>query len=124
MAVRVQQGDGQGAREYFYRIFRNKEEAGPEFLRLLNKADEGLASKADDTTGRNGIYCDMIDTYDVLYSKTHDPFNLYQKGVLAFRLGDNVSALAYMRKTVNEAPADTHYTAAAIKWLHKLEARQ
>lgn len=124
MAVRVQQFDWQCARDFFYRTFRNKQEADPEFLRLLNKADEGLASKADDTTGRNAIYCDMIDTYDVLYSKTHDPFNLYQKGVLAFRCGDNVRALAYMRKAVNEAPAGTHYTAAAVKWLHKLEAGQ
>ena len=124
MAIRVQQGDCQGAREYFYRLFLNKQEAGPEFLCLLNKADEGLASKAVDTASRNGIYCDMIDTDDVLYSKTHDPFNLYQKGVLAFRCGDNVGALAYMRKAVNEAPAGTHYTAAAIKWLHILEAGQ
>jgi protein O-mannosyl-transferase len=124
MAVRLKQGDSQAAREYFYRNFRNKEEAGPEFLRLLNKADEGLASKAVDTTGRNGIYCDMIKNYDVLYRKTHDPFNLYQSGLLAFRRGDDATALAYMRKAVREAPADTHYTGAAIKWLQKLEAGQ
>lgn len=124
MAVRLKQGDSQAAREYFYRNFRNKEEAGPEFLRLLNKADEGLAGKAVDTAGRNGIYCDMIKNYDLLYRKTLDPFNLYQSGLLAFRRGDDATALAYMRKAVREAPADTHYTGAAIKWLQKLEAGQ
>ena len=122
MAVRIQEGDDQGARDYFYSIFQRKEEADPDLLLLLNKADEGLASKVDDTTGRNGIYCDMINTYDVLYSKNHDPFNLYQSGILAFRRGDDVTAIAYMRKAVREAPADTHYTGAAIKWLQKLEA--
>jgi hypothetical protein len=66
----------------------------------------------------------MIDTYDVLYRKTHDPFNLYQCGMLASRCGDNTKSLAYMRKAVREAPEDTHYTAAAKKWLLKLEAKQ
>ena len=124
MAVRIQEGDGQGARDYFYRIFQSKEEADPEFLRLLNKADAGLASRTADVSFRNGIYNDMIDTYDVLYRKTADPFNLYQCGVLSFQLGDNARSLTYMRKAVREAPADTHYTAAAIKWLRKLEVEQ
>jgi protein O-mannosyl-transferase len=123
MTVRLQQGDSLGAREYFYRIFRNKEEADPEFLRLLNKADEGLAIRSTDVS-RKGIFNDMIDTYDVLYRKTADPFNLYQCGVLSFQRGDNARALIYMRKAVQEAPADTHYTAAAIKWLRKLEVEQ
>ncbi len=124
MAVRLQEGDYQGAREYFYRIFQHKEEADLDFLHILNKADEGLASRAVDITARNDIYRDMIDTYDVLYRKTHDPFNLYQCGMLASRRGDNGKSLAYMRKAVREAPEDTHYTAAAKKWLLKLEAEK
>lgn len=122
MGVRLREGDCQGAREYFYRLFQDKEEAEPDFLHLLNKADAGLASQTADVAVRNGIYCDMVDTYDVLYRKTRDPFNLYQSGILAFRSGDDARALAYMRKAVREAPAGTNYTAAAMKWLRKLEA--
>jgi tetratricopeptide (TPR) repeat protein len=121
MAVRLREGDYQGARDYFYSIFKKKEEAAPDFLRLLNKADEGLTNQLTVVAVRNAIYFDMIETYKVLYSKTHDPFNLYQIGVLAYRYGDNAMAIANMRKAVREAPLGTHYKAAAIRWLQKLE---
>lgn len=121
MAVRLYDGDIQGAREYFYSIFKHKDEADLDFLHILNKADDGLANKTKDIAARDKIYRDMMNTHDVIYRKTHDPFNLYQNGILASRCRDNAMALAYMRKAVQEAPEGTHYTRAAKKWLHNLE---
>lgn len=124
MAVRIKEGDYQGGRKYFYHIFPIKEEADTDFLRLLNQADNGIASQTVDIIARNGILNGMIDTNDVLYRKTRDPFYLYQSGILAQRMGDSSRVRTYICKVVKEAPAGTHYTAAAIKWLKQLGAGQ
>jgi len=124
MSVRLQGGDFQGAREYFYGIFPTKQQAEPDFLRLLDLADEGLANKTPDITGKNGIYNDMIDTYELLFQKTRDPFYLFQSGKVAYQCGDGARALGFMRQAVRLAPAETHYSAAAKTWVHKLEAGQ
>ncbi|MBJ6799259.1 glycosyltransferase family protein [Geomonas propionica] len=124
MAVRLQGGDGQGAREYFFRNFASKEQAGPEFLQMLTKADEGLARQAANAAVRDGMYRDIIATYRLLYLKTRDPFNLYQSGKMAQTLGDRDAAMSYFRQAVREAPADTHYRAAAVKMLQRLEDGQ
>jgi len=122
MAVRLQEGDSQGARDYFYRLFPHKESADADFLRLLDLADGALANKTVDIISRNGIYSDMIDTYNLLYKKTGDPFYLFQGGKMAFKRGEHARALDYMRQTVRQAPAGAHYSAAAVTWVQKLEA--
>ncbi|MBU5612563.1 tetratricopeptide repeat protein [Geomonas azotofigens] len=124
MAVRLDEGDYQGAREYFFRNFDSLDQAGPEFLQMLVKADEGLARQAADAAVRDGIYRGMIGTYRLLYLKTRDPFNLYQSGKVAQERGDRAEAMAYFRQAVREAPADTHYRAAATKMLQRLEVGQ
>jgi len=124
MAVRLQECDNQGARDFFNKIYKKKEDADPEFLRLLNKADEGLLDNATVITVRNGLYCDMIENYKILYSKTQDPFNLYQAGILEFRCGNHFMARANIQKALLEAPLESHYRGAAVRWLEKLEAGQ
>ncbi|WP_224982634.1 hypothetical protein [Geomonas agri] len=124
MSVRLDVGDYQGARDYFYRNFSLKEQAGPEFLQLLAKADDSLARQAADAAVRDAIYRDLIDTYRLMYLKTHDPFNLYQSGKVAQKRGDVAGAMSYFRQAVREASADTHYRAAAAKMLQKLEVGQ
>lgn len=124
MAVRLQEGDCQGARDYFFRNFASIEQAGPDFLQMLAKADEGLALQAANAADRDGINREMIDIYRLLYLKARDPFNLYQSGKLAQKRGDRVGAMSYFRQAVREAPADTHYRAAAVKMLQRLEEGQ
>jgi len=123
MLLKIMQEDYVGAREFFYRTFNRKIDADIVFLRLLNKTDELVAAKSSNIKIKKQLYSDMIDTYDVMYKKSKDPFYLYQSALLEFRAGNKTNSLNLMKKVVDEAPLDSHYLAASKVWLKRLESR-
>lgn len=120
MRTMVAKGEHVAAREYFLTLFRSKQDATPVFLESLQKADSRRLP-ALPPAEKGDLSRDLIDTLDVLYRKTKEPFWLYRSGLVAREIGSYGEALEFFRQAYAEAPPDASYRPAAGKQIAKLE---
>jgi len=119
MGSMVAKGNFMAARNYFFQLFKEKKDAAPEFLELLQKADSRRLESLPPEE-RAALARDVIETLGLLHEKKIDPFWLYRSGQLALIAGNQVEAVEFFRKAHAEAPDDAHYRLAAEKYLKKL----
>lgn len=120
MGTKLAKGEYLEARIYFFQIFKNKQDAPVDFLELLYKADgkrlELLVKKE-----KYLLADDLLETLDLLNQKKPDPFWLYRSGQISLKIGDDVRAADFFRRSYSTAPVDAHYRSAAQTYLRKLE---
>lgn len=120
MRTKFAKGEYLEARTYFFQIFKNKQDAPADFLELLYKAD----GKRLELLGKKEKYLlaiDLLETLDLLNQKKPDPFWLYRSGQISLKVGDDVRAADFFRRSYSVAPVDAHYRSAARTYLQKLE---
>lgn len=112
MSIQLARRDYLGARDFFFKLFKEKQDAPEDFLELLHRSDTArIATLRGEEKVRLAV--DLLGTLDLLYNKHSDPFWLYRSGQLALIAGDNAKAAAFFRRTVAAAPADAQYLPAA-----------
>ncbi|HBG06001.1 MAG: hypothetical protein A2075_15555 [Geobacteraceae bacterium GWC2_58_44] len=120
MGVQLAKGNYAAVRSQFFGIFARKQDAPPEFLEILYKADgrrmHGLSGKE-----KAELAEDLLETLDLLHQKRYDPFWLYRSGLLSLELGDRARARDFFQRSYTAAPVDAHYKKAAEIFLHKME---
>jgi len=120
MGTKLAKGELLEARIYFFQIFKNKQDAPVDFLELLYKAD----GRRLEILGKNEKYLlahDLLETLDLLNQINPDPFWLYRSGQISLKIGDDVRAADFFRRSYIAAPVDAHYRSAAQTYLRKLE---
>lgn len=120
MGIMLAKGEYLEARNYFFRIFNKKKDASVDFLELLYKAD-GKRFEFLDNNEKVLLGNDLLNTLDLLNQKRPDPFWLYRSGQIALKIGDDVKAADFFRRSYSAAPVDAHYRSAAQTYLQKLE---
>lgn len=122
MSVLYAKGNYDEVREQFFRMTVNRNDASPELLELLHKADSKrllqLAGRE-----RSALAADLLLTLEVLYRKRPDPFWLYRSGQVALFAGERIKAADFFQQAHVSAPIDAHYRGAAATYLKKLGAR-
>ena len=119
MGVTFSKEDYNGVRRQFFKLFKDKKEAGPEFLELLERAD---GRRLPTLSGKDKVALtrDILETLDLLNQKRYDPFLLYRSGQLTLDIGDKAKAYDYFNQAYRAAPADAHYLKPAELYLRKL----
>ncbi|GFO64377.1 glycosyltransferase family 39 protein [Geomonas paludis] len=119
MSVAFTQEDYLGVRRQFFRLFKEKKEAGAEFLELLQRAD-GRRLPALHGAVKVALARDILETLDLLNQKRYDPYWLYRSGQLSLEIGDKARALDYFNRAYRAAPPDAHYVKSTELYLRKL----
>lgn len=120
MATMVAEGSLVGARDYFFRLFGDKNAASVEFLELLYAVD----TKRLDTLEKDEkvvLAYDLLKTLALLYQKKPDPFWLYRSGQISLITENTNEAAYFFRKAYSAAPSDAHYRGAAKTYFLRLE---
>jgi tetratricopeptide (TPR) repeat protein len=120
MSSMLAKGEYLDAKTYFFRIFKNKKDAPVIFLELLYKAD-GSRLEFLDSNEKVMLGNDLLETLDLLNQKKPDPFWLYRSGQISLKIGDDVRAADFFRRSYTDAPVDAHYRSAALTYLKRLE---
>lgn len=121
MGIMLAKGRYLEVRTYFFQLFKSKRDAPADFLELLYKAD----SKRLGLVGEKGNLLqihDLLETLELLYVKSSDPFWLYRSGQMSQAIGNNARAADFFHKAYSAAPVDAHYRPAAQKLFQKLES--
>lgn len=114
------QGENLKVKDYFLRLFPNKQDAPADFLELLYKADiKRLAQIAEND--KYVLATDLLETLILLDQKQPDPFWLYQSGRMALIASDTSKAAEFFRRAYSKAPLDAHYREASLINLRRLE---
>lgn len=123
MGVAFAKEDFNGVRNQFFKLFKEKNEAGPEFLDLLQKAD---SRRLNTLSGESKVLLtrDILETLDLLNKKRYDPFWSYRSGQLSLAIGEKAEAAEAFTRAYQAAPADAHYRKAAELYLRKLGSRK
>lgn len=119
MGVAFAREDYAGVRNQFFQLFKEKKDAGADFLELLQKADSRRLStlSGEEKVSLTG---DVLETLDLLNQKRYDPFWLYRGGQLSLAIGDKAKAADFFSRASRLAPADAHYRKATNLYLRKL----
>jgi hypothetical protein len=121
MGAMIAKGDNVGARKYFYQLFNNKLDAPTDFLTLLHQADDRRIAYLNENDKHLLAY-DLLDTLELLYKRTSDPFWLYRSGQISLVTGNKAGAAKYFSRAYSDAPIDAYYRNAAHMYLKKLES--
>jgi tetratricopeptide (TPR) repeat protein len=121
MGVMLAKGQYLEARTYFFHLFKIKQDAPADFLELLYKADSKRLEFLDQKEKLLQVN-ELLETLDLLYVKSTDPFWLYRSGQMSLFIGDNVRASDFFRRSYCAASVDAHYKAAAKTNYLRLEA--
>lgn len=123
MAVMVSKGNFVAARDYFFRLFSEKNAAPVDFLELLYTAD-GKRLGSLKMEGKVPLAHDLLETLGLLYLKKTDPFWLYRSGQIAVSIGNSNEATDFFRRAYSAAPPDAHYKGAAKTYFLRLEGKK
>jgi tetratricopeptide (TPR) repeat protein len=123
MGTMLAKGEYLEARNYFFQIFKKKEDAPADFLELLYKADSKRLETLDN--GKKLLLAfNLLETLDLLNGKKPDPFWLYRSGQISLVAGNSSEAVEFFHRAYTAAPMDSHYKAAAKTYYLRLEARK
>jgi len=120
MGSLIAKGENSEAREFFFKLFRQKKDAPANFLELLYKVD-GKRINSLSAEAKQLLAEDLIETLELLNKKQPDPFWLYQSGQFAVQAGDKNRAADFFRRAYTAAPPDAHYRGAAKTLFLRLE---
>ena len=120
MGTKLAKGEYLEVRIYFFQIFKKKSDAPADFLELLYKAD-GRRLEFLDNKEKVLLAHDLLETLDLLNQKKPDPFWFYRSGQISLKIGDDVRAADFFRRSYSAAPLDAHYRSAAQTYIQKLE---
>lgn len=101
----------------------NKAYGDVELLKLISHYDETLLGEVKSLEDREKIVADVIETNEILYIKTRDPFYLYKSGQLALTIGDKQKAGLLFRKAYESARPDAYYRESARRLAGELIAK-
>jgi tetratricopeptide (TPR) repeat protein len=100
-----------------------KTTADSELLKQFSLYNELLFQDAVSEDDRIKIAADIIETNEILYTKTHDSHYLYRSGQMALSVGNNKQAAAFFRQAWETARPDAFYREPARKLAEKLAAK-
>lgn len=101
----------------------NKANGDVELLKLINQYDETLLGEVKSLVDKKKIVAEVIETNEILYIKTREPFYLYKSGQLALTIGDKQKAGILFRKAYESARPDAYYRESARRLAGELVAK-
>lgn len=101
----------------------SKARADLELLLQINKYDEILLGEAVLLEDRKRIAADIIETNEIIYVRTGEPYYLYRSGQLALSVGDKQKAAVFFRKAYVDGRLKEYYREPARRLAEKLEAK-
>lgn len=112
------QGDLVGARSEMMKVCFDKNAADTEALKMLATIDEQRLHNGGQS---ESIMRELLDTYQVLITKTKNPHLEYRVGQLLLSMGKHQDAADYFSRAYEHAPKNAYYREAAGKLVRKLK---
>jgi hypothetical protein len=108
------------ARQILLSEIGNKSNADIELLKQMNRYNEGILQDTVLLETKRKIVADIIETNEILYRKTEEPYYLYRSGQLALSIGNKQKAASFFRKSFAKASPNAYYREPARKLAEKL----
>ncbi|ABB31638.1 hypothetical protein GeomeDRAFT_0282 [Geobacter metallireducens RCH3] len=112
------QGDLAGARSEMMKVCFDKNAADTEALKMLATIDEQRLHNGGQS---ESIMLELLDTYQVLITKTKNPYLEYRVGQIFLSTGKHQDAADYFSRAYVHAPKNAYYREAAGKLVRKLK---
>lgn len=120
--IYLKKGDIEGARTIIIEKIQDKNQASLNILKMLAVIDEKYIFKKGVTKEGRERFSDLIDTYEIIYKQTHDPYQLYRAGQLSLAVKDKTRAASFFRTAASQAPESAYYKKAAVKLAEKFKS--